>query len=153
MRSSDWSSDVCSSYLLVERADQAENLVGQGCAHVVRPIMIESCARECRDAARLASECGGNRAASCRIRHFMSSLWRVADGIIRARAAWHGQRRTDDIARPGGEFLSAERGPCGTHQPATTDRSGASGRPNSADPHMARPCSPNDVGGGSEPRG
>src|SRR3546814_14939507 len=90
--------------LLVERADQAENLVAQGGAHVVRPIMIESCARECRDAARLASECGGNRAASCRIRPFMSSLWRVADGHIRGGGAWYGPRRTDVITRTAGEF-------------------------------------------------
>src|SRR3546814_20964411 len=117
MRSSDWSSDVCSSYLLVERADQAENLVGQGCAHVVRPIMIESCARECRDAARLASDCGGNTAASRRIRHFMSSLWRVADGIITAGAPLHGQRRTTFIAPPDGAFLSAAPGPSCTHPP------------------------------------
>src|SRR3546814_19739520 len=118
MRSSDWSSDVCSSYLLVERADQAENLVAQGGAHVVRPIMIESCARECRDAARLASECGGNRAASCRIRHFMSSLWPAADRINRAGAAWHGTLKTDLIARQARHFLSAQRRPSGTHPPA-----------------------------------
>src|SRR3546814_1254513 len=89
--------------------------------------MIESCARECRDAARLASECGGNRAASCRIRHFMSSLWRVAEGIIRAGAAWHGPRRTDVIARPAGDFLSAARGPPGTPQTATEEQAVAVG--------------------------
>src|SRR3546814_19736935 len=64
----------------------------------------------------------------------MSSLWRVADGIIRAGAAWHGQRRTDVIARPAGDFLSAERGPSGTHQPATDDAAVADGRSKGVDP-------------------
>src|SRR3546814_5460519 len=74
-----------------------------------------------REGFRLASDCGGNRAASCRIRYFMSSLWRVADGIIRAGAAWHGQRRTNVIARPAGDFLSAERGTSCAHQTAADE--------------------------------
>src|SRR3546814_4282893 len=76
----------------------------------------------------------GNRAASCRIRYFMSSLWRVADGVIRAGAAWHGQRRTKLIAGPAGDFLSAERGASGAHQPAADDAAVADGRSKGIDP-------------------
>src|SRR3546814_13340554 len=49
-------------------------------------------------------------------------------------AAWHGQRRTKLIAGPAGDFLSAERGASGAHQPAADDAAVADGRAKGIDP-------------------
>src|SRR3546814_19987569 len=49
-------------------------------------------------------------------------------------AAWHGQRRTKLIAGPAGDFLSAERGASGAHQPAADDAAVADGRSKGIDP-------------------
>src|SRR3546814_15664589 len=83
----------------------------------------------------------------------LPSLWRVADGRIRAGAAWHGQRRTDVIARPAGDFLSAERGPSGTHQPATDDAAVADGRSKGVDPDGRDLCRLHAGGRAGAPRG